>query len=142
MSSRTIKLDIAKSMTIVRPRQHLNVPIDISGVPGGEGLRLTLAAVDEGILGLTKFQSPDPTKFYFGRKALGVGVRDDYGRLLNANLGAPSIPKQGGDSLGGEGLTVVPTKNRRAVERPREAGQRTARLSSRSIFRISTANCA
>ncbi|HWA22794.1 MAG TPA: alpha-2-macroglobulin [Caulobacterales bacterium] len=110
MSSRTIKLDIAKSMNVVRPRQVLSVPIDVSGVPGGEGLRLTLAAVDEGILGLTKFQSPDPTKFYFGRKALGVGVRDDYGRLLNANLGAPSIPKQGGDSLGGEGLTVVPTK--------------------------------
>ncbi len=110
MSSRTIKLDIAKSMTVVRPRQVLQVPIDVTGVPGGEGLRLTLAAVDEGILGLTKFQSPDPTKFYFGRKALGVGVRDDYGRLLNANLGAPSIPKQGGDGLGGEGLTVVPTK--------------------------------
>jgi uncharacterized protein YfaS (alpha-2-macroglobulin family) len=110
MNSRTIKLDVAAGTKIVRPRTHMNVPITVTGVPGGEKLRLTLAAVDEGILGLTKFQSPDPTKWYFGRKALGVSVRDDYGRLLNPNLGAPSMPKQGGDSLGGEGLTVVPTK--------------------------------
>src|SRR5262249_42593897 len=32
------------------------------------------------------------------------------GRLLNPNLGAPATARQGGDSLGGEGLTVVPTR--------------------------------
>jgi alpha-2-macroglobulin len=110
LGGRTIKLDVAPQLTTVRPRQHINVPITVSGVPGGEKLRLTLAAVDEGILGLTKFESPDPAKYYFGRRALGVDVRDDYGRLLNPNLGAASAPRQGGDQLGGEGLTVVPTK--------------------------------
>jgi uncharacterized protein YfaS (alpha-2-macroglobulin family) len=120
MGGRTIKvaladdlqapMDSAAKVKIVRPRARLDVPIRVSGAPRGESVRMTLAAVDEGILQLTKFESPDPTKFYFGRKALGVGVRDDYGRLLNPNLGAPAIARQGGDGLGGEGLTVVPTK--------------------------------
>ncbi|MHA7872295.1 MAG: alpha-2-macroglobulin family protein, partial [Hyphococcus sp.] len=65
--------------------------------------------VDEGILRLTKFTSPDPVDYYYGKKRLGVDVRDDYGRMLNANLGAAA--RFGGDQLGGEGLTVVPTKS-------------------------------
>ena len=55
-------------------------------------------------------RAPNPVDYFFGRRALGVDVRDDYGRLLNPNLGAPATPRQGGDSLGGEGLTVVPTR--------------------------------
>ncbi|MGE3301638.1 MAG: alpha-2-macroglobulin [Hyphomonadaceae bacterium] len=110
MSARTIKVDLAQNLSVVRPRQRVSVPITVSGAPGGENVRLTLAAVDEGILGLTKFKSPDPAAWYFGKKALGVGLRDDYGRLLNPNLGAPTAPRQGGDGIGGEGLTVVPTK--------------------------------
>ncbi|MFZ4603228.1 MAG: alpha-2-macroglobulin family protein, partial [Caulobacterales bacterium] len=109
MGPRTLKVALPEKQ-VLRPRQTVNVPVTIVGAPGGEKVRITLAAVDEGILQLTKFESPDPAKFYFGRKALGVAIRDDYGRLLNPNLGAPSIPRQGGDSLGGEGLTVVPTK--------------------------------
>jgi uncharacterized protein YfaS (alpha-2-macroglobulin family) len=79
-------------------------------VPNGERVRVAIAMVDEGILNLTKYESPNPVEYFFGRRALGVQLRDDYGRLLNPNLGAPATARQGGDSLGGEGLTVVPTK--------------------------------
>jgi uncharacterized protein YfaS (alpha-2-macroglobulin family) len=71
---------------------------------------MTIAAVDEGILQLTGFESPDPAKHFFAQRALGVDVRDDYGRLLNPNLAAAAVARQGGDGLGGEGLTTVPTK--------------------------------
>ncbi len=110
MKSRTLTVAVGDSMGVVRPRQRVDFPITVTGAPRGESVRVTLAAVDEGILQLTKFQSPDPKEHYFGRRALGVGIRDDYGRLLNPNLGAAATPRQGGDSLGGEGLTVVPTK--------------------------------
>jgi alpha-2-macroglobulin len=110
MTNRTLTVAVAEKMGVVRPRQRVNVPIEVTGAPRGEAVRVTLAAVDEGILQLTKFETPDPKAHYFGRRALGVGIRDDYGRLLNPNLGAASTPRQGGDSLGGEGLTVVPTK--------------------------------
>ena len=43
------------------------------------------------------------------RNASAIDIRDDYGRIFHANLGAPM--RFGGDQLGGEGLTVVPTKS-------------------------------
>ena len=108
MSARTLNVSIDKP-DVFRPRQKLDLPIKIDGVVPGEDVMVTLAAVDEGILRLTKFKSPDPVDFYFGKKRLGVSVRDDYNRILNANLGSPA--RFGGDQLGGEGLTVVPTKS-------------------------------
>ena len=108
MSSR--KLDVSfDAPEIFRPRQNLDLPVTINGAAPGSPVKLTLAAVDEGILRLTKFASPDPAEHYHGKKRLGVSVRDDYGRILNANLGAAA--RFGGDQLGGEGLTVVPTKS-------------------------------
>lgn len=109
-ANRTLTVAVAENMGVVRPRTRVEVPLNITGARGGEKVRVTIAAVDEGILQLTGYKTPDPKEHYFGRRALGVGIRDDYGRLLNPNLGAPATPRQGGDSLGGEGLTVVPTK--------------------------------
>ena len=91
-------------------RSVLEVPITLKGVGFGGRARVTLAAVDEGILRLTKFDSPDPVKWYFGKKALTLNYRDDYGRLLDPNLGAPANVNFGGDEIGGEGLTVTPIK--------------------------------
>lgn len=110
MSRRTLNVSLGEGLGTVRPNARLDVPVRVAGVPNGERVRMTLAAVDEGILQLTKFESPDPTKHYFGKRALGVDLRDDYGRLLDPNLGAPAVPRQGGDGLGGEGLDTVPTK--------------------------------
>ena len=97
----------------LRPRQKINLPITIDGAQGGEELMITVAAVDEGILRLTKFKSPSPVDYFFGKKRLGVRVYDDYGRLLNPNLA--SATNFGGDQLGGEGLSVVPVKSVGAV---------------------------
>ncbi|MEM9495120.1 MAG: alpha-2-macroglobulin [Pseudomonadota bacterium] len=94
---------------LMRPRERLDLPVAVDGANPGETVMMTLAAVDEGILRLTKFASPDPADYYYGKKRLGVDVRDDYGRILHANLGAAA--HFGGDQLGGEGLTVVPTKS-------------------------------
>ena len=88
----------------------VEVPITIKGAGFGGRARVTLAAVDEGILQLTKFQSPDPVKWYFGKRALTLNYRDDYGRLLDPNLGAPANVNFGADGIGGEGLSVTPIK--------------------------------
>ncbi len=109
MGGRTFKVGLT-APEIVRPRTKQKVEVTIEGGPR-EDVFLTLAAVDEGILRLTKFTSPDPVKHYFGRKALGVSLYDDYGRLLDPNLGLPAEVRTGGDMLGGEGLTVVPVKS-------------------------------
>ncbi|HET9160284.1 MAG TPA: alpha-2-macroglobulin, partial [Caulobacteraceae bacterium] len=91
-------------------RNPLKVPVKVGGLPLGQRAHVTLAAVDEGILRLTRFESPDPVKWYFGKRALSVDLRDDYGRLLDPNLGAAAALKYGADAIGGEGLTVTPIK--------------------------------
>jgi uncharacterized protein YfaS (alpha-2-macroglobulin family) len=109
MAARTFKVTL-EAPDLARPRTQQSVDVRIEGGPR-EPVFLTLAAVDEGILQLTKFRSPDPVAWYFGRKALGVELYDDYGRLLDPNMGMPAEVRVGGDQLGGEGLTVVPTKS-------------------------------
>lgn len=109
MKDRTFELTI-DAPDKVRPRREQLIEVEIEGGPK-EPVFLTLAAVDEGILQLTKFSSPDPVDYYYGKKALGVSLYDDYGRLLDPNMGLPAEVRTGGDQLGGEGLTVVPTKS-------------------------------
>ncbi len=86
------------------------VPLKVNGLGFGQSAHVTVAAVDEGILLLTKAPNPDPVAWYFGKRAFTVDYRDDYGRLLDANLGAPASVDFGGDQLGGQGLTVTPIK--------------------------------
>ena len=86
------------------------VPLTVKGLGAGEKAHVTLAAVDEGVLRLTHQKNPDPIAWYFGKRALGLTYRDDYGRLLNPNLGAAGAVNFGGDEFGGAGLSVVPVK--------------------------------
>ncbi len=75
------------------------------------GAWVTLAAVDEGILRLTHFASPDPAAHYLGRRRLGIDIRDDWGRLLAPAEGDATLLRQGGD----EGSFVLPDIPQRTV---------------------------
>ncbi|MEL6724833.1 MAG: alpha-2-macroglobulin [Pseudomonadota bacterium] len=108
LETRTFNVDI-EAPELVRPGRVQSIKVSLEGGPR-EKAYVTLAAVDEGILRLTKFSSPDPTDWYFGKKAMGLSLYDDYGRLLDPNLGLPAEVRTGGDQLGGEGLSVVPTQ--------------------------------
>ncbi|MEO0400380.1 MAG: alpha-2-macroglobulin [Pseudomonadota bacterium] len=108
MGARTLNVSLGAPQ-MVRPRQSLDLPITVAGATRGDDIMVTVAAVDEGILRLTKFDSPDPVDFFFGKKRLGVEMRDDYGRILDPNLAAAT--NFGGDQIGGEGLSVVPIKS-------------------------------
>ena len=79
----------------IRPRQRIALPITIANASGAA--MVTLAAVDEGILRLTDFASPDPVAHFLGRRALGVDIRDDFGRLIAPAEGALAVLRQGGD---------------------------------------------
>lgn len=58
----------------------------------------TVAAVDVGVLNITGFEAPDPVDHYFGQRRLGVGIRDLYGRLIDARQGALGDVRSGGDA--------------------------------------------
>ena len=95
----------------VTPRQKVDIPVTIAGGTAGEQVYLTLAAVDEGILQLTRFKTPDPEKFYYGQRRLALDIRDDYGHLLDGTGGDAGKIRSGGDAFGGKGLPVVPTRS-------------------------------
>jgi uncharacterized protein YfaS (alpha-2-macroglobulin family) len=108
-SHRTLTALIGGPQKIL-PRQKLTIPITVKGLEDGEEAYVTLAAVDEGILQLTNFASPDPNSWYFGKRRLGVEMRDDYGRLIKSEKGAVGALREGGDTFGGRPLAVVPTR--------------------------------
>lgn len=65
----------------IRPRTKLNIDFKISGSSAGQTY-VTIAAIDEGILQLTDFQSPDAHAYFFGKKRLAIETYDIYGVVL------------------------------------------------------------
>ena len=54
------------------------------GEAGGEAMTYTLAIVDEGLLDLTRFRTPDPWGHFYAREALGVRTWDLYDQVIGA----------------------------------------------------------
>jgi len=80
------------------PRQGIDVPVQVDGVVKDRQTYLTLAAVDEGILQITDYATPDPADYYFGKRRLGVDIRDLYGQLIDGRDGKRGEIRSGGDS--------------------------------------------
>jgi alpha-2-macroglobulin len=78
------------------PRQKLDVPISIAGASGTIGM--TIAAVDEGVLALTRFKTPKPELHYLGQRQLGLDMYDHYGSLIQAAAGSEGNLRTGGDA--------------------------------------------
>lgn len=85
------------------------------------GAWVSLAAVDEGILRLTRFASPDPSEHFLGRRKLGLDIRDDWGRLIAPPDGAATVLRQGGDQ-GSFALPDIPQKTVTLFVPPVQAG--------------------
>jgi uncharacterized protein YfaS (alpha-2-macroglobulin family) len=110
VTERTLAVAIDAPAEIL-PRQTIQVPVTITGAAANQPVWLTLAAVDEGILLLTDFESPDPTDHYYGRRALGLDLRDAYGRLI-ISRGQPGTLRVGGD----EGADQRPSLTQRSTQ--------------------------
>lgn len=93
----TVSLEAPERM---RPRSTLEVGVTIAGQAPGTPAYLTLAAVDVGILNLTRFKTPDPAGWYFGQRRLGIEIRDFYGELIDRTVGELGRVRSGGDGMG------------------------------------------
>lgn len=92
-----------------RPRGTIPVRLSVDGA-AGETVRATVAAVDQGILNLTKFTPPDPSEHYFGQRRLGVGLRDLYGRLILPSGAPDGALRAGGDAMSASAEAPPPTE--------------------------------
>ena len=62
-------------------------------------LTYTLAIVDDGLLDLTNFKTPDPWNDFYSREALGIRTWDMYDNVLGASAGSySSLFSTGGDA--------------------------------------------
>jgi uncharacterized protein YfaS (alpha-2-macroglobulin family) len=95
----------------VLPRQPLTVDIAVTGAGVQSEAYVTVAAVDVGILNLTRYEPPAPDDWYFGQRRLGLEIRDIYGRLIDGSLGATGRLRTGGDG-GSVALQGSPPKEK------------------------------
>jgi uncharacterized protein YfaS (alpha-2-macroglobulin family) len=108
--TRTLALDLG-APKLIRPLTTLSLPVKVTGMKAGEEAYVTLAAVDIGILNLTRYESPDPSKFFFGQRQLGHDLRDLYGYLIDGMQGTRGAIRTGGDTapkMDGEKPTQEP----------------------------------
>lgn len=81
---------------------------------GNNDASFTLAVVDEGLLDLTHFETPDPWKFYFQKLALDMETMDNYEQVVGALL--PNMDAL--FSLGGDYELMKRRKNPKARRFP------------------------
>lgn len=93
---------------LIRPRGKLTIPVALSGVPAGAKAHVVVAAVDVGILNLTRFETPDPDGWFFGQKRLSTEVLDLYGNLIDGMQGSRGEIRSGGD--GGGDMSAAPPR--------------------------------
>ncbi|MEQ1899286.1 MAG: alpha-2-macroglobulin family protein [Devosia sp.] len=79
------------------PRQPFTAAIKLANAKPGDQAYVAVAAVDLGILNLTRFQVPDPDGWFFGQRQLGTEFRDLYGQLIDTTQGLPGVLRSGGD---------------------------------------------
>lgn len=73
-----------------------------------EGIEITLAVVDEGILQIKDYETPDPHKYFFQKRALNVSAYDLYPLLFpEISLNKSSTGGDGGDDLSQRGSPMV-----------------------------------
>jgi len=70
--------------------------------------------VDKGILNITKYKTPNPAKYFFGQKQLGVKLRDIYSDLIKAIGEHAEFEVGAGDELE-DNLNQEVTTNKRKV---------------------------
>ncbi|MGN0034032.1 MAG: alpha-2-macroglobulin family protein [Candidatus Limimorpha sp.] len=78
-----------------------NTTVDIKvSEQNGRAMYYTVAVVDEGLLNLTGYKTPDPHAYFFKKRALGVRTWDNYDDFVSAETGLMGGTKAvGGDAV-------------------------------------------
>lgn len=77
----TILKPVLKAPAVIRPEEVNQIQVSEAS---GKAMTYTLAIVDEGLLALTRFKTPDPHGSLYDREALGVRTWDLYDFVMGA----------------------------------------------------------
>lgn len=79
------KIDIAMNYPKqIHSQSTLQVKLHSGGIKS-QKVKVVVAAVDRGILNLTRFKAPDPFDYFYGQRQLGVELRDIYSELIKTS---------------------------------------------------------
>jgi uncharacterized protein YfaS (alpha-2-macroglobulin family) len=106
-ANRTLKVSLATEAKI-KSATDLTIPVKVEGLGAGEEARVTVAAVDVGILNLTRYQVPAPESHFYAQRKLALELRDFYGRLIDGMRAERGKLRSGGDGMEGGGLQGSP----------------------------------
>ncbi|MGB0133908.1 alpha-2-macroglobulin family protein, partial [Dokdonella sp.] len=81
---------------LMKPETELPVTIKVPQLAGKKA-RVTVSAVDVGILNITRFAVPDANQWFFAQRRLGVDAYDLYGRVIESFTGNMAKLRYGGD---------------------------------------------
>ena len=86
-NSQTVLQPQIQMPEVLRPETNFNVTVSEKT---GKPMTYTLAIVDDGLLDLTNFKTPDPWNDFYSREALGIRTWDMYDNVLGASAGSYS----------------------------------------------------
>ncbi|MES2330606.1 MAG: MG2 domain-containing protein [Bacteroidota bacterium] len=103
----TILKPVIQASESIRPEQNASITVSESN---HKKMSYVIAIVDEGLLDLTRFKTPDPHENFYAKEALGVKSWDVYDYVIGA---------WGGElqrilTIGGDGEGELSSKTRRA----------------------------
>ena len=101
------KLQLQPNITIpetANTKKKIDVKVSEAA---GQAMTYTLAVVDEGILGLTNFSTPNPYGYFNSKQALSVRTWDNYASIVDAFSGElGSVYAIGGDGILNQEVTL------------------------------------
>lgn len=117
-NDRPIRMYGVIPIKIIDPATHLNPQIDVPEVftpeetsriaiseENGLPMTYTVAVVDDGLLDLTRFSTPDPWNYFYKREALGIKTWDLFDEIAGAYGGKLEqlLAIGGGETIGVDG---------------------------------------
>lgn len=96
-----------KMAKVLAPEEKVNLEVTEKN---GRPMAYTIAMVDEGLLDLTRFKTPNPWNAFYAREALGVNTWDIYDQVLGAYGGKLERIL----SIGGDDEVLNPTDKKNA----------------------------
>ena len=92
----------------VRPNNDVNISFQVKGTRSWQKYEVCIAVVDEGILALTDFQTPNPHDYFYQQRGLKTRTFDLYGGILPEIANVTDNSSTGGD-------TAMPAARRKRI---------------------------
>ncbi len=93
---------LVETASEIRPESTMKITVSEEA---GKAMSYVLAVVDEGLLNLTGYRTPDPWGFFNSKEALGISTWDSYDKIIGAYGGAiEQLFAVGGDNALGSPL--------------------------------------